>query len=420
MGLRKKVIEQRFELLKLICHEVKISEKGKYYGIPLSYPKEETKTISLNERTLKKGNFFRDFGKKRTFKLPPQMLLMVNKDGRQIMKTRKGNWVNLTMKRLERIVLQIPKIEREVFEKKLEKHPIYKGKNFHDIVWIFYFKGRKAKYLAENAAFHHIPIFGNFTSFKEAKKFFGYDFMGDEDFKNFFSNSSYNKLFFYASLLEKEDRLALVHHMKLGRQNYLIDTLNQWSEIREKEGQEKFPFFRIPSSHPELREIHDDISYKYNFFKAADFSDKEYQVKSDLLEEFKQEGLKFDLLNSERKIFLAGCRSHHCISSRTSYIKSDILFSFYVGGEIYDCQCKNNKIYEFRGYRNKDVPDDYKKRVQKCFDICLERTENERQDSNEPLRIWKITSPETKDEVESIDDVFGEGVQLLEDYELPF
>jgi len=94
---------------------------------------------------------------------------------------------------------------------------------------------------------------------------------------------------------------------------------------------------------------------------------------------------------------------------------TDIFFSFFVGGEIYDCQCKNNKTYEFRGYHNKSVPEGYMKRVQKCFDICLERSENERQDSNEPLQLWKVKSPESKEEVNSIDVVLGQGVQHFAD-----
>jgi len=419
MGLRKRVIEQRVELLKLLCHEVKISEKGNYYGIPLSYPKEEQRTIKLDEKSLRKGNFFRDFGKKRTFKLPPQMLLMVNKNGLQMMKGRRGRWTKMTLKKVSNIVVHLQGEIKEEFNDRIKDHPIYKEKRFDDLLWHFYFKGRKAEYLATNRDFLHMPIFGNFTSLKEVKKFFGYDFMGDADFKKHFSNTSQNKLFFYASMLEKKDRLALVHHIKLGRERYINDTLNQWDEIREKEGEEDFPFFRIPSSHPELRLIHDDMSYKYNYFKAADFSDSKYEIESDLMDEFKKEGLKFDILSSERELFLAGCRSDHCISSRTRYMGTDVFFSFYVEGEIYDCQCNNNKIYEFRGYHNKSVPDEYKKRVQKCFDICLERTENERQDSNEPLQLWKIKSPETKKEVKSIDAVLGQGVEEL-GFGLPF
>ena len=423
MGLRKKVIEQRVELLKLLCHEVKISENGNYYGVPLSFPINEQRTIELNEKSLRKGNFYLEYGKKRTFKIPPLVLLMANKHGLQMIKTRSGNWTKLTLKRFERInfILNNDTVSLdgkskvgEIFQERIKDHPIYKNKSYEDIAWHFYFKGRKAEYIAQYRGFLHMPIFGNFTSIKEAKKFFGYDFMGDDEFYKTMTHEESKHLFFYASTLQKKDRLSLIHHIKEGRLRYLKDIYNQWKEIRNHEGEEDFPFFRIPSSHPELRLIHDDISYKYNFFKAADFSDAEYEIESELMEEFKKEGLKFDILSSERKVFLAGCRSHHCISSRTRYMGTDIFFSFYVGGEIYDCQCKNNKIYEFRGYHNKSVPEDYRKRVQKCFDICLERSENERQDSNEPLQLWKVKSPESKEEVNSIDAVLGQGVHELD------
>lgn len=380
MGLSKKIIDQRIELLQLICHEVKISQNGNYYGIPLSHNTENPRTVYLGERSLRKANFFRDYGKYRTFNMQ-NTVLMVSKSGGLKIKQPDTRWQNLTAKKLRFITKRISDTAlQEEFQQRIKDHPIYKDYTFENMVMQLFFKGRKYEWLFNYQGIMDYQIMRNFKNLKEAKHFFGYEFLGNAEFYQHLTNNYVAEFMFYAANLEKEDRVNLFHHLKENRIHYMRDILQMWQKIREKE--EDYPFFRIPSNHDDLKDVHDEITHKHNLVKAADYSDVEKQVESPLFEAFEKAGLEYVLLNSERKMYIAASTNRHCMASRTQRLSQDLFFSFKHEDEFYELQAKNDKMYEFRGYKNKDVPEELKNKVEQCFADCqaevdkLEETED--------------------------------------------
>jgi len=393
MGLKKEMILKRVGLLEDIVQELHKSEKGNWWGIPYGEVVGQKKKILMNERSLRKSNFFRDYGTYREIPETNTILMVTKSGGLKIKAPNSNRFVNMTRKLLMRNHYGLSTDQNAVWmDAYKQKHGEEPSNNFNYQIRKWFYKGRKNEWTLDRPECDGYEFFRSFSSLKEVKMFLGYEFLSDDVFYEFLQDNRKIILMFYAATLQKPDRVALSHHLKKKRIGYLIDMWNMLNDARQ-EGAE-LESFTIPANHEKLREIHDDLTFKFNQSKALAYSDEEIYYESPLFEELKKKGLKFEVITSARKLYLIGCRSHHCIATRTSSMNTDLFISFVWEGKNYDCQFKKNAMYEFRGYKNEYRPDELHRVVEHALSVVkthpdfMESIEGELVNNKS---IWKMS-----------------------------
>lgn len=390
MGLKKEMIQKRVHLLGNIVHELHQSEKGNWWGIPYSEVVGNKRKVLMNERSLRKGNFFKDYGSYR--EIPEgNTIFMVTKSGGIKIKTAKSNrFQNMTRKSTMSLNYHLSSQAQDLwFNNYKKRNGEVPEQSFHYHVRKFFYKGKKNEWVLDRLDCDGFEFFRSFSSLKEAKIFLGYDFLGDDEFYEFLGDSRKICLIFYAAVLEKSDRVALVHHFREKRVEYLVDMWNMLMGSRESGAE--LDNFSIPANHEKLREIHDDLTFEFNKSKALTYNNEEIFYESPLFEVFDKNNLKYEIINSERSLYLTGCKSHHCIASRNTSMNTDLFVTFFWEGESYDCQFKHNKVYEFRGYKNKNRPDELYRIVSNALSTIAAKPQfcNENNENN--ISLWKIS-----------------------------
>ena len=394
MGLKKEMIQSRVNLLEDIVHELHVSKNGNWWGVPYYESINQTRKITMNQFSLRKGNFFKEFGIYKDIPIQ-NTILMVTKTG--VLKAKEfgsKNFCTIGRKFFTKKWVSIDSIENlnkwsSRYEKKYNEAPL-KDKDYEYYFRKWFYKGRKNEWTLDRPVCDSFEFFRSFKSLKEARVFLGYEFISDNEFYEYLSNKNLLNLLFYAAVLEKSDRVALIKHVKKNRIGLLNDIYQLLIQSRE-EGAE-IENFRISSNKEKLRKTHHELTLLFNSAKVLAFSDEKIYYKSPLFNEFKKLNLKFKVIDSPRELYLTGCKSRHCIATRSGSMGTDLFISFFWEEEYYDCQFKGQKIYEFKGYQDKNRPEELFLKVNAAIASVVSK--------DKPIKLW--VSSNKKESLESL------------------
>lgn len=209
--------------------------------------------------------------------------------------------------------------------------------------------GRKGEWICNHGNLIRIKFLHSFKSLNEVKLYLGYQFLSDVEFGSLLADS-FIAYVIYGKTLSHNDRVNIVHHKY---SNILMDAIQMSVQLNEK--------IVIPESKEKLKIWHDDLVSKKNSEKASQYSDKQIQYESWLFDYWKSKGLEYTILNSQRKLFLQGCKQNHCLASYANQMSRHMYITFTYNSNEYDMQIEQDRgLIQFCGYRNQRVPDELK------------------------------------------------------------
>lgn len=346
--MRKSFINKKFELFRQYFPDHKISAKGSIYTVLLEQKRK--KDITINSQCVTKGTLAK-IGEKRSFTVDSSCRLLLTPTGKLMIVQPMGNrFAPVGMKDLHNATNAGHKTGHT---------RIYTGKHDHtheetikNIAHIF-MVGKKYEWLYHYPQLWGLPYFRSFPNLTSAKNYLGYTFISTDQFSHLFSSRAALQRLIEAKT--HEQRVAVVQFLDDKRATETLEDL--WRLCEEL----KIPMVDMPLSKIALHNIHDDLAEQLAMKGAEKYSEERVTYRSDIFDYWDRKGLKFEILDSPRKLFMEGQKQSHCLGSYTKSLKNNIFVAFEWENRRYDLMMGlNGKAVQFYGKRNCQPPKELK------------------------------------------------------------
>lgn len=368
--MRKSLVEKRISKFKESFPEFKVSKKGNF--IFEKNKREETREVHYRGYNITKG-LFKKVGTKDVIRRQVcEHVYLITTTGKLMIKSGHDKYFkNVTLKDIN-------------------------WKNCRDLKDTF-FIGRKYEYLKHCHYLHHYRIFQNFNSLKEAKLFFGFEFISDVKFYKMFEQvgkasdiiSEMLDVVYYISFCKsKEDKVNLCKLLTNKEFDKLAIELEDYIKLCIDRNVAPV----IPGGKNKLKELHDNLVMEANKENADCYSkEQKYEsLDSEFTKKWDEIGLEYRRLNTPYDMFLKGCQQKHCIG--VNYYSNLDKYSFYtIGwkGTSYELQIGLNGVFvQFKGKRNSNPPEELTKLIKSKlinYKHTITKVENFLHDDKYPL-----------------------------------
>lgn len=261
--------------------------------------------------------------------------------------------------------------------------------------------GKKYEWIKNHPELRDVKLAYQFSSLKEFKNFLGYRFINVEDFIYLFdfdsqpdntefgmvrSTNNFNATkfcLFYGHNLTHKCRVNIVYLIQRGKEFKLKDTIDMMisqGDIRP-----------IPKSPEKLTELHDELVTIQNLKNLNEYDDKPVELSEHykkIIECCTQTGLKFDVLDSPRKLAERGILQHHCLASYVGRLRDDLFLSIHIDdNDRYEAHIDQTTVRQICGYNNKRAPQELRATLMQLIVM------NGNKEIPKPTKKWAALEP---------------------------
>lgn len=312
-----KLYKKRIEILKEIAYdgEVYLSKRGSYY-CHLKEPDRTVVNTKYNYSNVTKSTINR-LGE--SFTYPSSDCTIV------------------TLSKANKLSLISNKSIKSLTSK------VIKGSSFTDKLLKIFLYNKKAEWIKDNPKWFNLRIATQFSSLKEMKNWFGYDFISCSKFEEFFT----------------VDKWGLLCYSK-GREDLanIISTKTSSNEIEDSLRMSKYcgVDIKIHKSKEKNKKNHDYLVKLYNLKKKTEITQPKYEYETEFFNRLTEIGLEWEHLNTEYLLLEEGKRQYHCIGSKGSSLRTSLFLSILYKDKRYSLEIKDTRSPYSYGKRESKIP----------------------------------------------------------------